>query len=128
MPLQTGQVVAIKKIQVGEKGEVRLKALASARICRRSAPPPAAAPALALTCSRAKVHLPEPPLLPAQQGVNVTALREVKLLRELRSPYLVRLLDVLPQKRGINLVRPGGAEFGLALGRGAQCLLCGFAA
>ena len=41
----------------------------------------------------------------ALQGVNVTALREVKLLRELRSPYLVRLLDVLPQKRGINLVR-----------------------
>ncbi len=37
--------------------------------------------------------------------MNVTALREVKLLRELRSPYLVRLLDVLPQKRGINLVR-----------------------
>ncbi|PRW56229.1 Cyclin-dependent kinase D-1 [Chlorella sorokiniana] len=55
---ETGQVVAIKKIQVGEKGE----------------------------------------------GVNVTALREVKLLRELRSPYLVRLLEVLPQKRGINLV------------------------
>lgn len=37
--------------------------------------------------------------------MNVTALREVKLLRELRSPYLVRLLEVLPQKRGINLVR-----------------------
>lgn len=55
---QTGEVVAIKKIQVGEKGE----------------------------------------------GVNVTALREVKLLRELRSPHLVRLLEVLPQKKGINLV------------------------
>jgi hypothetical protein len=38
------------------------------------------------------------------QGVNVTALREVKLLRELCSPHVVRLLDVLPQKRGINLV------------------------
>jgi cyclin-dependent kinase 7 len=38
------------------------------------------------------------------QGVNVTALREVKLLRELRSPHLVRLLDVLPLKRGIALV------------------------
>lgn len=58
LPRQTGEVVAIKKIQVGEKGE----------------------------------------------GVNVTALREVKLLRELRSPYLVRLLEVLPQKKGINLV------------------------
>ena len=46
MPLQTGQVVAIKKIQVGEKGEVRLKALASARICRRSAPLPPPLPLL----------------------------------------------------------------------------------
>ncbi|KAL4858043.1 Cyclin-dependent kinase D-1 [Chlorella vulgaris] len=55
---ETGKVVAIKKIQVGEKGE----------------------------------------------GVNVTALREVKLLRELRSPYVVRLLDVLPQRRGLALV------------------------
>jgi cyclin-dependent kinase 7 len=34
----------------------------------------------------------------------VTALREVKLLRELRSPHLVRLLDVLPQRRGLALV------------------------
>ena len=34
----------------------------------------------------------------------MTALREVKLLRELRSPHVVRLLDVVPQKRGINLV------------------------
>lgn len=39
------------------------------------------------------------------QGVNVTALREVKFLRELDSPYIVRLLDVFPQKRGISLVR-----------------------
>lgn len=34
----------------------------------------------------------------------MTALREVKLLRELRSPYVVRLLDVLPQRRGLALV------------------------
>lgn len=46
--------------------------------------------------------LPPPPR--TSQGVNVTALREVKLLRELRSPYLVRLLDVLPQRRGLALV------------------------
>lgn len=32
-------------------------------------------------------------------------LREVKLLRELRSPNVVRLLDVFPHKRGISLVR-----------------------
>ena len=38
------------------------------------------------------------------QGINVTALREVKLLRELRSPHIVRLLDVFPQKRGVALV------------------------
>lgn len=44
--------------------------------------------------------------LPAHptQGVNVTALREVKMLRELRSPHLVRLLDVLPSKRSVSLV------------------------
>lgn len=38
------------------------------------------------------------------EGVNVTALREVKILKELHSPYLVRLLDVFPQKKGICLV------------------------
>ena len=88
-------MVAIKKIQVGEKGEVRAIALAAAAtrgLPRRARSRPPAA------------HAACPALRP--QGVNVTALREVKLLRELRSPYLVRLLDVLPQKRGINLVRP----------------------
>eukprot|EP00887_Chlorella_sp_A99_P001381 scaffold8.g1381.t1 len=55
---RTRQVVAIKKIRVGEKGE----------------------------------------------GVNVTALREVKLLRELAGADVVRLLDVFPHKRGISLV------------------------
>ncbi len=78
LPQQTGEVVAIKKIQVGEKGE----------------------------------------------GVNVTALREVKLLRELRSPYLVRLLEVLPQKKGINLVGCQLAAGAAAGGAGA----CGWRA
>uniref|UniRef100_A0A1D1ZS62 [RNA-polymerase]-subunit kinase n=1 Tax=Auxenochlorella protothecoides TaxID=3075 RepID=A0A1D1ZS62_AUXPR len=55
---ETGELVAIKKIRVGEKGE----------------------------------------------GVNVTALREVKLLRELHHPNIVRLLDVWPSRRGIALV------------------------
>ena len=39
------------------------------------------------------------------QGVNVTALREIKLLRELKGPFLVKLLDVFPHKRNLSLVR-----------------------
>lgn len=55
---QSGQIVAIKKIRVGEKGE----------------------------------------------GVNVTALREVKFLRELHHPHIMSLLDVIPLKKGLALV------------------------
>jgi cyclin-dependent kinase 7 len=55
---ETGDVVAIKKIRIGEKGE----------------------------------------------GVNVTALREVKYLKELHHPNIVSLLDVIPLKKGICLV------------------------
>jgi hypothetical protein len=40
-----------------------------------------------------------------RQGVNMTALREIKLLRELHSPHIVRLLDVFPHKRNLSLVR-----------------------
>ncbi|KAK9864840.1 hypothetical protein WJX84_009655 [Apatococcus fuscideae] len=40
----------------------------------------------------------------AKEGVNVTALREIKLLRELKGPYLVKLLDVFPHKRNLSLV------------------------
>ncbi len=40
-----------------------------------------------------------------RQGVNMTALREIKLLRELHSPYIVRLLDIFPHKRNLSLVR-----------------------
>lgn len=38
------------------------------------------------------------------QGINMTALREIKLLKELESPYIVRLLDVFPHKRNLSLV------------------------
>ena len=39
------------------------------------------------------------------QGVNVTALREIKLLMELKHPNIIRLIDVFPHKRNLNLVR-----------------------
>jgi cyclin-dependent kinase 7 len=57
-PLQTGRVVAIKKIRITNPRE----------------------------------------------GVPVTALREVKLLREANHPHIVSLLDVAPHKRGVCLV------------------------
>lgn len=56
--LQTGQIVAIKKILLGK----------------------------------------------AKEGVNVTALREIKLLKELHGPRIVQLLDVFPHKGNLSLV------------------------
>ena len=38
------------------------------------------------------------------QGMNMTALREIKLLREIKNPYIARLLDVFPHKRNLSLV------------------------
>lgn len=55
---ETGDIVAIKKIRIGEKGE----------------------------------------------GINVTALREVKYLKELQHPTIVTLFDVIPLKKGLGLV------------------------
>ncbi|EIE18761.1 Pkinase-domain-containing protein [Coccomyxa subellipsoidea C-169] len=46
-----------------------------------------------------KIHLGN-----AKEGINMTALREIKLLRELESPYIVQLLDVFPHKRNLSLV------------------------
>ena len=34
----------------------------------------------------------------------MTALREIKLLREIDNPFIVRLLDVFPHKRNLSLV------------------------
>ena len=34
----------------------------------------------------------------------MTALREIKLLREVDNPFIVRLLDVFPHKRNLSLV------------------------
>lgn len=41
------------------------------------------------------------------QGVHVTALREMKLLRELHHPNVIALRDVFPLKKNIALVRCG---------------------
>jgi hypothetical protein len=38
------------------------------------------------------------------QGINVTSLREIKLLREIKSPYVVDLLDVFPFKKKLTMV------------------------
>lgn len=40
------------------------------------------------------------------QGLNMTALREIKLLRELNSPHFARLLDVFSYKSSLCLVGP----------------------
>ncbi|KAK9814600.1 hypothetical protein WJX72_008473 [[Myrmecia] bisecta] len=40
----------------------------------------------------------------AKEGIHVTALREIKLLKELRAPNIVRLIDVFPHKRNLSLV------------------------
>ncbi|DBB14813.1 hypothetical protein WJX82_002302 [Trebouxia sp. C0006] len=40
----------------------------------------------------------------AKEGVNVTALREIKLLKELHGPHIVQLLDVFPHKQNLSLV------------------------
>ncbi|CAM6085802.1 unnamed protein product [Calypogeia fissa] len=39
-----------------------------------------------------------------KEGVNVTALREIKLLKELRDPNIIELVDVYPHKRNLHLV------------------------
>lgn len=38
------------------------------------------------------------------KGIDMTTLREIKLLKELRSPYIVGLLDVFPHKRKLTMV------------------------
>jgi cyclin-dependent kinase 7 len=39
-----------------------------------------------------------------KEGVNFTAIREIKLLQELRHPHIIELVDVFPHKRNLNLV------------------------
>jgi cyclin-dependent kinase 7 len=39
-----------------------------------------------------------------KEGVNFTAIREIKLLQELTHPHIIELVDVFPHKRNLNLV------------------------
>jgi hypothetical protein len=58
------------------------------------------------------------------QGINVTSLREIKLLREIKSPYVVELLDVVSHKRKVNMVRtqpPAAAAAAAAVATPQQC-------
>ena len=40
------------------------------------------------------------------QGINATALREIKLLKELPHENVIRLIEAFPHKRHLSLVRP----------------------
>ena len=39
-----------------------------------------------------------------REGINFTAIREIKLLKELRHPHVIELVDCFPHKRNLNLV------------------------
>jgi hypothetical protein len=52
----------------------------------------------------------------------MTSLREIKLLKELRSPYIVSLLDVFPHKRKLTMV--GGRWHGRITVGGGVCWTC----
>ncbi|KAL3651899.1 Cyclin-dependent kinase D-1 [Castilleja foliolosa] len=39
-----------------------------------------------------------------KEGVNFTALREIKLLKELKDPYIIELIDAFPHKGNLHLV------------------------
>ena len=39
-----------------------------------------------------------------KEGVNVTALREIKLLKELKDPNIIELIDAFPHKGNLHLV------------------------
>ncbi|VVA95186.1 unnamed protein product [Arabis nemorensis] len=39
-----------------------------------------------------------------KEGVNITALREIKLLKELKHPHIIELIDAFPHKENLHLV------------------------
>jgi len=69
--------------------------------------------------ARACSRRPSLPCHCPAQGVHVTALREMKLLRELQHPNVIALRDVFPLKKNIALVglRTAGSGLISVLGR-----------
>ncbi len=45
--------------------------------------------------------------VPIPKGLDPTALREIKLLRELQHDNIIRLIDAYPKKKSVVLVRVG---------------------
>lgn len=41
---------------------------------------------------------------PGHDGLNSVAIREIKLLKELKSPHVVQLLDVVPRNKSLRLI------------------------
>lgn len=39
-----------------------------------------------------------------KEGVNITALREIKLLKELKHPHVIELIDAFPHKENLHIV------------------------
>lgn len=39
-----------------------------------------------------------------KEGVNITALREIKMLKELKHPHIILLIDAFPHKQNLHLV------------------------
>lgn len=39
-----------------------------------------------------------------REGVNITALREIKMLKELKHPHIILLIDAFPHKENLHLV------------------------
>ena len=39
-----------------------------------------------------------------KEGVNITALREIKMLKELKHPHIILLIDAFPHKENLHLV------------------------
>lgn len=50
-----------------------------------------------------RLHLP-PSSCRLPQGLDVTSLREIKVLRELSSPHIVNVLDIVPHKKKFTMV------------------------
>ncbi|CAI5995646.1 unnamed protein product [Closterium sp. NIES-64] len=115
----TGKTVAIKKIHLGDcKEGVNVTALREIKLLHCT-PLPSPSPAYSVphsspcfptfhaslvwqtgrTVAIKKIHLGD-----CKEGVNVTALREIKLLQELHHPHIIDLIDIYPHKRNLNLV------------------------